>query len=154
MTGNNTKTKPTTYLTPLLLDLPNTGYYNVIDHIDGNPANNCKSNLRICTQGENVCNKSFMSNNNSGIIGVSKDHRRGRKSNWCAEIRYGGKRWHIGAYIYIEEAAYARYIAEKYLFKEYRHTANDEEKFSLFEKIPQKRKEEIEQYVLTKIQKA
>lgn len=152
VTGNNTKSKPTVYLTHLLLNIPSTDYYNKIDHKDGNPLNNRKANLRVCTQGENTCNKKMMSNNTSGIIGVTKDHRKGRKTNWCAEIRYKNKRWHIGAYKTIEEAAYARYIAEIELFKEFRHTTHDELKFEMFSQIEKDRKKEIESYVLKKIQ--
>ena len=151
VTGNNSKTRPTLYLTHLLLDINSTDYHNKIDHIDGDPSNNRKSNLRVCTQGQNVLNKSFMSNNTSGIIGVSRDHRKNRKTNWCAEIRLNKKRWHIGAYKTIEEAAYARYIAEKILFKEFRNTNKDKEKLEMFENIPLKRRNEIEEYVTNKV---
>ena len=42
-----------------------------IDHIDGNPLNNQKSNLRICTHGENMRNcKTTRKNNTSGFRGV------------------------------------------------------------------------------------
>lgn len=151
VTGNNTKTRPTIYLAHLLLGVDSTNYYNKIDHIDGDPSNNRKSNLRRCTQGQNTLNKSFMTNNTSGIIGVTKEHRPGRKTNWCAEIRMNNNRWHIGSYITIEEAAYARYIAETILFGEFRNTNKDEEKFEMFKEVPLKRREEIERYVTNKI---
>lgn len=151
VTGNHTNTHPTTYLTHILLGLKETGYENVIDHIDGDPLNNRKSNLRRCTQGENTLNKARCSNNTSGFIGVHPDNRKSRNAHWCAEIRKQNKRYHIGQYVLIEEAVYARFIAETILFKEFRNTNDDKIKQELFDKIPQKRKEEIAKYVLSKI---
>jgi len=43
----------------------------IIDHIDGNPANNCKYNLRFCTTSENAMNMKKSINNSSGYKGVS-----------------------------------------------------------------------------------
>lgn len=151
VTGNSSKTKPLIYLTHMLLDVPETDYYNKIDHIDGNASNNRKSNLRICTQGQNTLNKVSVSNNTSGVIGVHPDKRKNRGTNWCAEIRINNKRWHIGAYKTIEEAAYSRYIAECELFGEFRNTSSDESKFKLFSSIENSRKKDIENYVLNKI---
>lgn len=151
VTGNNTKTRPTLYLTHLLLDVEETDYNHKIDHIDGDPLNNRKSNLRICTQGENTLNKVRVSNNTSGIIGVHPDRRKNRKSNWCAEIRKNNIQYHIGQYVELSEAAYARYVGETILFGEYRNTSHDEEKRSMFEEIPEYRKHEISDYVNNKI---
>ena len=55
----------------------------VIDHIDRNPLNNKKSNLRHVTQKWNITNKAIQSNNTSGISGVSKTKR---------------GRWHVRLY--------------------------------------------------------
>lgn len=77
----------------------------VVDHIDGNPANNCRSNLRVCTQGENTRNKARSSNNTSGFKGVSWDmqHRK-----WKADIMCKNKHIHLG-YFDTPEAAHEAY---------------------------------------------
>lgn len=151
VTGNSTKARPLVYLTHLVLSVPQTDYHHKIDHIDGDPCNNRKNNLRICTQGENVLNKTKVSNNTSGFIGVHPDNRPNRKSHWCAEIRRENKKYAIGAYVELAEAVYARYIAELILFGEFRNTNQDKEKFDLFTTIPNKRKQQIEDYVKNKI---
>ena len=151
VTGNHTKTRPTTYLSHIILGLPKTDYDNKIDHIDGNPLNNRKFNLRKCTQGENTLNKTKISNNTSGYVGVDRDKRKGRTKQWCANINVNNKKYHIGSYIRVEEAVYARYVAECELFKEYRNTKDDDIKQELFNEIPLKRKQDIKLYVLKKI---
>ena len=133
--------------------LENKNYDLVVDHINGNPYDNRKCNLRLCEQKKNTLNKHFMSLNTSGVIGVTRDKRKGRKNQWIAEIRYENKKTFIGAYLTIEEAAFARYCAETILFKEYRNTNNDEEKFKMFDSISLIRKQEIEIYITNKLNK-
>lgn len=104
--------------------LMNTDGEHCVDHIDGNPLNNLKSNLRVCTQKENVRNKTVLqSNNTSGITGVYKDSRN-RETNWISEIRYNDVKIYLSAYIKLEDAVYCRYFAEKVLFKEFQPIAH------------------------------
>lgn len=147
VTGNNTKTHPTTQLSHLLLDEPSTDYHHKIDHINGDALDNRKANLRVCTQGQNVLNKRVVANNTTGVIGVYKDKRKSRKHNYCAEIRINNKKTFIGAYRTIAEAAWARHVAETVLFKEFRNTEHDEEKKRLFDTIDESRKTQIRHYV-------
>lgn len=97
---------------------------DIVDHINGNPLDNRKSNLRICTQQNNIWNKTKLSaNNTSGVLGVYKDNRKGHKSNWIAEIKYNDIKIYLSAYINFEDAVYCRYFAEKLLFKEFSPTS-------------------------------
>ena len=61
----------------------------VVDHINGNGLDNRRSNLRICTQSQNMQNSGLRKNNTSGFKGVCLDKRRGK---WIARIRIGNKR--------------------------------------------------------------
>lgn len=64
-----------------------------IDHKDGNGLNNQRSNLRVCTQAQNLANRSLNKNSTSGYKGVYWDKRR---SIWRAHIRFNGKLKVIG----------------------------------------------------------
>ena len=138
-------------LTHILLGIdPKDDSTTIIDHIDGNGMNNRRSNLRICTQAENLRNQRFMSNNTSGFIGVSYDKNRNR---YNAEIRMNDKRLHIGRYKTLEEAVYARMIAEKNAFGCFINSEQYKEKYILTKSLPKSRKSEIESYVIKKMLK-
>jgi len=74
----------------------------VVDHIDGNPLNNCRSNLRICTQAENIRNKGKRIDNTTGFCGVFKSWK-----GFMAKIRANGKQFYLGTYPTPEQAARA-----------------------------------------------
>ena len=84
----------------------------VVDHIDGNTLNNQKSNLRICTIGENARNRGKQSNNKSSLKGVV--HVVGTQ-RFRARITIKGKIIHLGCYGSVREASKAYdAAAEKY----------------------------------------
>lgn len=149
VTGNSTNTNPTQYIHRLILNC--TDKKIVVDHINCNPYDNRKCNLRICTQSENVLNKSKMSSNTTNFIGVYPDNRPNRKTNYRVEIRYQGKRVHLGSWELLEEAVYARWLAEIIIFGPYRHWKNDDQKHDLIDLIPTSRKVQISTYVSNKI---
>lgn len=66
-----------------------------VDHINGNVRDNRKSNLRICTQAENMKNQKIRSTNTSGFKGVSWNKQ---FKKFCAYIYTNGKRTHLGYY--------------------------------------------------------
>ena len=76
----------------------------MIDHIDGNKANNRPSNLRQCDRSTNGMNRSSQSNSTSKLKGVSfrKD-----RNKWLAKITRQGKAYHIGLYDTKEDASEA-----------------------------------------------
>lgn len=80
----------------------------VVDHIDGNPLNNCRCNLRICTQAENIRNRKIGSLNQSGFKGVTAKHRLSG-TRYQAAIEYSGKRKFLGSFDSPEEA-HAAYV--------------------------------------------
>ena len=86
-----------------------------VDHINGDPSDNRKCNLRICTHDKNLKNQKKPSNNTSGYRGVQYDKN---KKRWCAEIIVDGKR-HRKRFKTKEEAIAKRKEWEELYFGEY-----------------------------------
>ena len=90
----------------------------VVDHINHNPLDNRKCNLRICDIRHNSINKKQMSNNTSGVTGVylKKD-----RNKWGARIVVDGRCIYLGYFNTYEEAVESRLQAEIEYFGEYRY---------------------------------
>ena len=73
-----------------------------VDHVDRNPLNNQRSNLRIVTHSQNQINRSKQKNNTSGFRGVCKE-----RNKWRAWVWVKGKKTNCGAFDTPEEAARA-----------------------------------------------
>lgn len=79
------------FLVHAIMGVPEKGW--VVDHIDGNPWNNQKSNLRVCTNAQNLKNQRRPRKDDGAGKGV---HRRGRR--WIALICSDGVRHDLGSY--------------------------------------------------------
>lgn len=77
-----------------------------VDHADGNPMNNTRKNLRICTRSQNQQNRGKFKNNRSGYKGVYRDSGN-RKAAWRAQITVNGDRKRLGYFSDPENAARA-----------------------------------------------
>ena len=97
---SDSKTKRV-FLHRLLMSAP-VGLY--VDHIDFNPLNNKKSNLRVCSSAQNAQHQRGLSNSSSQYKGVS--YYRPSKM-WRARIKYNGEQKHIGHFVTEKEAAIA-----------------------------------------------
>lgn len=75
-----------------------------IDHKDGNPLNNRRSNLRFCTSSENSCNSRKRKNTTSIYKGVSLDKKTGM---WNCAISKSRKTYTLGLFSSEKEAAEA-----------------------------------------------
>ena len=90
---------------------------DLVDHADRNPFNNRKENLRHATAHQNTMNKSVMSTNKSGFIGVRWNKE---THKWIANICIDYKTKYIGSFSYIRDAIVARLNAElKYFGKDF-----------------------------------
>jgi hypothetical protein len=85
---------------------------NVVDHINRDPRDNRKENLRIVTSQQNSWNRIEQINNQSGHRGVSW---RPEKNKWLSRIQNS----HIGYYDTYEKAVDARLKEEKKRFGKY-----------------------------------
>lgn len=136
-------------LSHVIMDFnPKENPYLVVDHINGNANDNRKCNLRVCAQGDNTLNKSFMSNNTSGFIGVSYRKDRDR---FDPEIRKNCVRCHLGYTKTLEEAVYKRYIAEKIVFGEYANELEQNRKYEFTKDLPQNKKDELYKVVIERL---
>lgn len=93
---------------------------HVVDHINRNPLDNRKCNLRICTQKENVRNRRQNTNNKLGVKGVYQI----KNGSYCSKIECNGKVEYLGLYKTIAEAANAYDTRAKELFGEFAYLNN------------------------------
>lgn len=85
-----------------------------VDHINHDPLDNRRENLRICSNAENMRNR-------KKCAGV--DFYR-RTSRWRAHITFNGRHLHLGYYATEGEARDARRKAELFFFKEFAPALN------------------------------
>lgn len=94
----------TTYMHRLVTNAPEG---SSVDHADGNRLNNQRTNLRICTQGQNSMNSGPTRRSVSGIRGV---YRNSHGRPWRAQIHDGAHIVHLGTFNTTHEAR-AAYVA-------------------------------------------
>ena len=82
----------------------NTPHRVLVDHINHDPLDNRKCNLRNCTSSENQMNSNKQSNNTSGYKGVSWHHL---TNKWLVALRINKKKTHIGLFTCLIKAAKA-----------------------------------------------
>jgi hypothetical protein len=76
-----------------------------VDHINGDPSDNRRENLRICTHAENMMNRKMHKSNAIGIKGVYQNRNKFR-----AQIRVNGKVYRLGSFCTPQDAG-AAYLA-------------------------------------------
>ena len=79
-----------------------------VDHENHHTLDNQRDNLRLTTNQGNSQNQRLPRNNTSGVCGVSW-HRAAKK--WVAKIQANGKQRHLGYYVTLGAATFARKAA-------------------------------------------
>ena len=90
----------------------------VIDHLDGNPLNNQKNNLRICTHSDNMRNCKISIKNTSGYKGVSFLKK---KNTYKSAIKFNKKTIYLGLFTNPVDAARAYNAAALKYHGEFAH---------------------------------
>jgi hypothetical protein len=93
-----------------------------VDHVNHDGLDCQKSNLRTCTQSQNLGNQRIRSDNTSGAKGV-RWHKAAQK--WSAEIQIGRSRRWLGLFMTKEQASAAYDTAAVELFGEFAYTNRD-----------------------------
>jgi len=88
----------------------------LVDHIDGNPLNNRRSNLRLATRSQNQANRRRNRSSRSRYKGVTWHTRQQR---WMARLQVNGRRITIGYYADPLQAAYEYDAFARTYFGEY-----------------------------------
>jgi hypothetical protein len=94
----------------------------VVDHINHNTLDNRRSNLRLCTQKQNIRNSQLSIRNKSGYKGV---HKAWGHTTWRASIEVNNRYISLGYYDTPEAAARAYDDAAVKYFGNFAHTNSD-----------------------------
>lgn len=87
----------------------------LVDHVNGNPLDNRRANLRPATSAQNAQNRRVRRDSKAGLKGV----RQYRPGKWLARIQVHGERVHLGVYGSPAEAARAYDAAAREHFGEF-----------------------------------
>ena len=83
-----------------------------IDHIDHNPLNNTRSNIRYSNALHNANNKKIYKNNKTGYAGINYNKQ---NNKWMARIGYNHQDYFLGYYTDKNDAILIRQEAEMYI---------------------------------------
>lgn len=103
-------------LARLLINAPK---HKQVDHINGNPLDNRKHNLRLCTQSQNNMNREVK--NSPYPKGVSIHKKSGK---FRSRIQYEGIQLHLGLFDNVEQAEAAYLRMATILFREFAYHAS------------------------------
>lgn len=81
--------------------------HELIDHVNGNPLDNRRENLRLATAAQNCWNTTPRAGCKSAYKGVGFAND-GRTKCWMAYVNFDSQRFYIGKYYTEEEAAWMR----------------------------------------------
>jgi hypothetical protein len=81
----------------------NAGPGQVVDHINGNPLDNRRENLRLCSHAQNMFNSKKPSTNTTGYVGVIR-----KRKKFAAMISINDKSTYLGTFDTAKEAAVYR----------------------------------------------
>lgn len=86
----------------------------IVDHINRNPLDNRRGNLRLCTSGQNGVNTGPRSHNRLGVKGVQQHYRK-----FQARITINGRRKFLGMFATAEEASEFFELASALVYGEF-----------------------------------
>jgi len=93
----------------------------LIDHLDRDPLNNCRSNLRVATKVDNGHNRNVNKNNTMGFVGI-RYHERNNK--YEARLSYDGRNYRKYGQTTAREAALAYDELVRTIVKDVHATTN------------------------------
>lgn len=98
---------------------PKSGVF--VDHINRNPFDNRKENLRACTHQQNMFNQAPPKNKTSKYKGV---HWHKRDNRWVSSIRFNDKLFHLGNFKDEIDAALYYDVAAQLFYGEFAYLNN------------------------------